>query len=50
MDELDELETYNGDTEHDIWVDFINHQYTWELGDYFHDSDELDFVDNLDDK
>jgi hypothetical protein len=25
MDELDNLDIYNGDTEHDMWVDFTYH-------------------------
>ena len=28
MDELDALDTYNGETEHDIWVDFDNFENT----------------------
>lgn len=47
MDELDDLATYNGDTEHDMWVDFTTHEYTGELGEYFDDSDVDNLVDNL---
>ena len=50
MDELDDLATYNGDTEHDIWVDFSTHEYTGELDDFFDDSDGDDFIDDLDDR
>lgn len=32
MDELNDLETYNGDAEHDMWVDFTYQEYTGELG------------------
>ena len=39
MDELDDLATYNGDTEHDMWVDFTTHEYTGELGDIFDEED-----------
>ena len=49
MDELDHLATYNGNTEHDMWVDFTTHEYTGELGEYFDDPDVDTFVDNLDD-
>ena len=49
MDELDDLATYNGDTEHDMWVDFTTHEYTGELGDIFDDSDVDNFEDNLND-
>ena len=58
MDELDDLATYNGDTEHDMWVDFttnvlgsaalhlnINNgkEYTGELEDIFDDTDVNNF-------
>lgn len=49
MDELDDLSKYNGETEHDMWVDFTTHEYTGELREYFDDTDVDDFVDNLDD-
>ena len=49
MDEIDDLETYNGDPEHDMWVDFTTNQYTGELADIFDESDVDNFIDNLDD-
>ena len=49
MDELDDLDTYNGDSEHDMWVDFTTNQYTGELADIFDESEIDDFIDNLDD-
>ena len=49
MDELDDLDSYNGDTEHDMWVDFTTNQYTSELADIFEDSEVDDFIDNLND-
>ena len=49
MDELDELDTYNGDSEHDMWVAFTTNQYTGELADIFDDSEVDDFIDNLED-
>lgn len=48
MDEYDDLSTYNGDSEHDIWVDFVHYENTG-TPDVF-DEDYLDeFVDNLND-
>ena len=47
MEELDDFATYNGDTEHDMWVDFTTYEYTGELEEYFDDSDVDTFVDNL---
>ena len=49
MDELDDLATYNGEDEHDMWVDFTTNQYTGELGQYFDDTDVNNFIDKLDD-
>ena len=49
MDELDNLETYNGNNEHDMWVDFTTNQYTGELADIFDDSETDDFINNLND-
>ena len=48
MDEFDDLGAYNGDTEHDMWVDFTAHESTDELGEYFDDSD--DDNDEIDDE
>ena len=39
MDEYDDLDTYNGDTEHDMWVDFDYNENTGELSDLFEDTD-----------
>lgn len=30
MSDYDNLDIYNGDTEHDMWVDFTNYEYTGE--------------------
>lgn len=49
MNDLDDLDVYDGDTEHDMWVDFTTNQYTGELEDIFDDSDIDNFIDNLDD-
>ena len=48
MNELDDLGPYNGDTEHDMWVDFDNYVNTG-APDVF-DQDNLDeFIDSLND-
>lgn len=46
MDELEDLTTYNSDSEHDIWVDFTTHEYSGELGEYFDDSKVDNYADN----
>ena len=48
MEQFDDLSAYNGDTEHDMWVDFTTHEYTGELDDIFDDSEEDDFIDDFD--
>ena len=45
MDELDDLATYNGEIEHDMWVDYTDHEYTGELGEYFDDPDADTYID-----
>lgn len=30
MDEFDDLDRYNGDTDHDMWVDYTHYEYTGE--------------------
>ena len=49
MDEYDDLGTYNGDSEHDMWVDFDHYENTGELSGLFEDTDINDFIDNLND-
>ena len=49
MDEYDDLGTYNGDTEHDMWVDFDYHENTGELSELFEDSDLDQYIDNHND-
>ena len=44
MDELDDLEVYNGDTEHDMWGDFTYQENTDELPDLF--DDPVEFLHN----
>lgn len=48
MDEYEDLDAYNGDTIHDMWVDFDYYENTG-TPDVF-DEDNLDeFIDNLND-
>lgn len=49
MDELDDLGTYNGDTEHNMWVDFTYNENTGELHEEFGDEDLDEFIDNHND-
>ena len=48
MDEQDDLDTYNGDTVHDMWVDFDYYENTGN-SDVFDEDNLDDYVDNLDD-
>lgn len=48
MDEYEDLDAYNGDTVHDMWVDFDYYENTG-TPDVF-DEDSLDeYIDNLND-
>ena len=49
MDDYDDLDPYNGDTKHDMWVDFDYNENTGELFVLFEDTDLDDFVSNLKD-
>lgn len=44
---MEDLDQYNGDVEHDMWVDFDYNENTGELSEYFDDSDLDAYVDNL---
>ena len=48
MDELDNLDVYNGDAVHDMWVDFDNYENT-DSPDVFDEADLDEFIDNLND-
>lgn len=51
MENYDDLGTYIGNTEHDMWVDFDNYENTGSP-DVFVEADEADmddYIDNLDD-
>lgn len=45
----DDLDTYNGDTEHDMWVDFDNYENTG-TPDVFDEHDLDNFIDNFNDR
>lgn len=45
---MDDLDIYNGDTEHDMWVDFDNAENTCSP-DVFDEPDLYNFIDNLND-
>ena len=49
MDEVNDLNTYNGDPVHDGWVDFDYNENTGELSGFFDDTDLDKFIDNLND-
>lgn len=46
--DYNDLDAYNGDTEHDMWVDFDNFKNTGEP-DVFDEPDLDNFIDNLND-
>lgn len=48
MDEYEDLDAYNGDTEHDMWVDFDHYENTG-TPDVFDEDNLDDFIDNLND-
>lgn len=49
MDELNDLDTYNGDAVHDGWADYDYNENTGELSGLFDESELDQFIDNLDD-
>ena len=46
MEEYDDLGTYNGDTEHDMWVDF-DHYESIRISDVFEEANLHVFIDFL---
>lgn len=50
MDELNNLDTYNGRSEHDSWVDFDYHENTGELSNLFDDETADEYINNLNDR
>ena len=49
MNDYDDLDTYNGDAEHDMMVDYDYHVNTDELVEVFNDEDLDEYVNNLND-
>lgn len=49
MDEFDDLDTYNGDTVHDMYVDSDYEINTGEFPDVLDEADLDNFIDNLND-
>lgn len=48
MEDYEDLNAYNGDAEHDIWVDYDNYENTGEP-DVFDEDNLNEFSDNLND-
>lgn len=48
MENYDDLDIYNGDTEHDMWVDFDHYENAGEP-DVFDGTDLDNYIDNLND-
>ena len=48
--DFDDLDTYNGDTVHNMYVDSDYEINTGELSEVFDEADLDDFIDNLDDR
>lgn len=42
MDEYEDLDAYNGNVEHDMWIDYDYHQNTEELPEWFEEDNETD--------
>lgn len=49
MDDYEDLDAYNGDTEHDMWVNFDYNENTGKLSGIFDDSDMDSYINNLND-
>lgn len=49
METFDNLDSYNRDPEHDMWVDLDYQENTGELSDIFDDADIDEYVNNLND-
>lgn len=49
MEDLDDLDTFNGNPVHDGWVDFDYNENTGVLSGLFEDTDIDQFIDNLED-
>lgn len=49
MEDHDELDTYNRDTEHNMWVYFDRYENTGDLLNIVNDSDLDNYIENLND-
>lgn len=49
MDDFSDFDRYNGDTEHDMWVDFTYQENTAEHPNIFDEDAVDDFINNLND-
>lgn len=47
IDELDDLDAYDGNTVHDMWVDYTYQENTNEQPDIFYKDVVNDFINNL---
>lgn len=47
MEDYNELKSYRGDTEHDMWVDFDRCDSIGEFSNLLNDSDIDNYIDNL---
>ncbi len=50
MNELENLDIYNGTHEYDSWVDFDYHENAGELSDLFDDTSMDEYINNLNDR
>ena len=48
MNDFDKLDTYNGDPEHEMWVDY--NKNTGKSSNLFDETDFDQFIDNLNDR
>lgn len=49
MNDINDLDTYNGDPVHDGWVDFDYNENTGELSGLFEDTELDQLINNLND-
>lgn len=49
MNDYDDLGSYNGDVEPDMWVDFDYHENTGEGAELFDETDLDEYINNLND-
>ena len=50
MGEYDDLERYNGDQKHDMWVDFSNYENTGDLEEVFEDDEDEEEYEDFDEE